>query len=158
MFPAFGNMSLYESQEFSFLNLHLRIHQSINTIFYLQTLRRIQGFQIFKKIQVQQSYNSDIGTSGTSDERLQGHFCSDTVFNLSNRVLSENEIKGLEKCLDFAPIQRRINKLELYKDFEEFCRRMRTNWHIRNELSQDFSVVPFFAQNLLGNHHQDTLC
>ena len=60
--------------------------------------------------------------------------------------MSENEIKGLEKGLDFAPIQRRINKLELRKGSEEFCRCMRTNWHIRNKPSQDFSVVPFFAQ------------
>ena len=60
--------------------------------------------------------------------------------------MSENEIKWLEKGLDFAPIQRRINKPELHKGFEEFCRRMRINWHIRNEPSQDFSVVPFFAQ------------
>ena len=61
---------------------------------------------------------SDLRTSGiTNDERLQGYFCSDTVFNLSNRVLSENE--------DFEPIQRKINEPELRKDFEVFCRRLR---------------------------------
>ena len=31
------------------------------------------------------------------------------------------------------------------KDFEEFCRCMRTKWNFRNELSQDFSEVPAFA-------------
>ena len=42
----------------------------------------------------------------TGDEsRLIGYFCLDTIFNLSNRVLSDNEIKALEKGLDFAPIQ-----------------------------------------------------
>ena len=62
-----------------------------------------------------------------------GHFCSDTVFNLSNRVLSKEEIKMLEKALDFAPIQQKINEPELRKYFEEFCRRMRTKWNFRNE-------------------------
>ena len=51
----------------------------------------------------------------------------------------------LEKSLDFAPIQRKINEPELRKDFEEFCRRMRTKWNFRNEPSQDFSVTPVFA-------------
>ena len=76
---------------------------------------------------------SDIRTTGRRDERLQGHFCSDTLFNLSNRVLSENETKVLKKGLDFAPIQRKINKPELRKDFDEFCRPMRTKWNFKDE-------------------------
>ena len=71
-------------------------------------------------------------------------FCSDTVFNLSNRVLSDSEIKLLEKGLDFAPIQRKINEPELRKDFNEFCRRMRIKWNFRNEPSQNFSETPAF--------------
>ena len=35
---------------------------------------------------------------------LTGYFCSDTVFNLSKKVLSDAEIKVLEKRLDYAPI------------------------------------------------------
>ena len=38
--------------------------------------------------------------------------------------MSENGIKVLQKGLDFAPIQQKINKPELCKDSEEFCRRM----------------------------------
>ena len=38
--------------------------------------------------------------------------------------MSENRIKVLEKGLDFAPIERKINKPELYKNSEEFCRLM----------------------------------
>ena len=72
--------------------------------------------------------------------------CSDTAFNLSNKVLSENEIKILENGLDFAPIQRKINEPELRKDFEKFCRCMRTKWNFRNEPSQDFGVVPAFTR------------
>ena len=41
---------------------------------------------------------------------LRGHFCSDTIFNLSHRVLSDAEIKVLEKGLDFVPIQTKINE------------------------------------------------
>ena len=47
-------------------------------------------------------------------------FSSDTIFNLSHRVLSNAEIKSLQKGLDFAPIEP-----ELRKNFEEYCRRMR---------------------------------
>ena len=59
------------------------------------------------------------------DKRLKGYFCSDTVFNLSGRVLSESEIKVLEKGLDFAPFQKKVNEPELRRYFEEFSRRMR---------------------------------
>ena len=73
------------------------------------------------------------------------NFCSDTIFNLSHRVLSDAEIKILEKRLDFAPIQRKINEPELRKYFEEFCRRMRIKWNFRNEPSSDFSNMPAFV-------------
>ena len=43
------------------------------------------------------------GTIGENDNR-EGYFCSDTFFNLSNRILSDSEIKLFEKGLDFAPI------------------------------------------------------
>ena len=64
---------------------------------------------ILEELQNHEPCVSDKKTSGTSDERLQGYFCSDTAFKLSNKVLSENDIKVLEKGLDFAPIQRKIN-------------------------------------------------
>ena len=43
-------------------------------------------------------------TSGltTVENRLCGYFCSETIFNLSHRVLTDTEIKVLEKGLDFA--------------------------------------------------------
>ena len=72
-------------------------------------------------------------------------------FNLSNRVLSDNEIKVLEKGLDFAPIQRKINEPELRSDFGEFCRHMRIKWHFRNEPTSDFSEKPIFHSKLSGN-------
>ena len=67
------------------------------------------------------------------------------TLSLSNRVLSENEIKVFEKGLDFAPTQLKINKPKLHKDFEKFGRCMRTKWNFRNEPSKDSSVAPAFA-------------
>ena len=68
---------------------------------------------------------------------MKGYFCSDTVFNLSNKVLTEG--------LDFAPIQRKVNEPELRQDFENFCRCMRIKWHFRNESSDNFSEIPAFS-------------
>ena len=39
------------------------------------------------------------------------------------------EIKILEKGLDYAPIQNKINEPELRRDFEVFARRMRLKWY-----------------------------
>ena len=47
--------------------------------------------------------SSDSSCDVIPDKRLKSYFCSDTVFNLSSRVLSESEIKVLEKGLDFTP-------------------------------------------------------
>ena len=90
--------------------------------------------------------------SNNSNDRISGYFCSDTVFNLSKKVLTDIEIKVLEKGLDYAPIQNKINEPELRKDFEEFCKRMRLKWHFRNEPTPSFKETPVFAPNWLGNH------
>ena len=63
-------------------------------------------------------------SKNTDNTRLTGYFCSETVFNLSNRDLSEAEIKVSEKGLDYAPIQNKINEPELMNDVNEFCRKM----------------------------------
>ena len=59
------------------------------------------------------------------------------LFNLSTKVLTDIEIKVLEKRLDFPSIQNKIN-------FEESARIMRTKWHFRNEPTPFFSVGPAF--------------
>ena len=61
------------------------------------------------------------------------------MFNLSNRVLSDAEIRVLEKGLDYAP----MNEPELIHDFNDFCRRMRLKWHFRDE-PNTFSEIPAF--------------
>ena len=89
------------------------------------------------------SLNSKNQVSEANEGRLSGYFCSETVFNLSRKILTDTEIKILEKGLDFAPVQKKINEPELRSNFEEFCRRVRTKWHFRNEPTLDFSNVPY---------------
>ena len=72
----------------------------------------------------------------TSLGRLRGHFYSDNIFNFRYRVL--------EKRLDFALIQRKINETELREDFEEFYRRMRVKWNFWDEPTESISKKPAF--------------
>ena len=58
--------------------------------------------------------------------------------------MTDTEIRVLEKGLDFAPIQNKINEPELRTNFEDFCRRMRIKWHFSNEPSPTFSEIPSF--------------
>ena len=55
-----------------------------------------------------------------SKSSLTDYFCSNTVFNLSRKVLSDTEIKILEKSLYYAAIQNKVNEPELRQDFDEF--------------------------------------
>ena len=41
-------------------------------------------------------------SNNTDSTRLTGYFCSETVFNLSSRALSDAEINVLEKGLDYV--------------------------------------------------------
>ena len=61
------------------------------------------------------------------------------------KVLTDTEINILEKRLDFAPIQNKINQPEMTKNFEEFCRRVRIKWYFRNDISENFSDKPAFT-------------
>ena len=83
--------------------------------------------------------------NSTETSQLKGCFCLETVFNLRKKVLTEAEIKVLEKGLDYAPIQNKVNEPELRSDFEEFCRRMRLKWYFRNDPTPDFSEKPSFT-------------
>ena len=83
-----------------------------------------------------QSKNNNVKV--TSEGRISGYFCSDIIFNLSHRVLTKTEIRVLEKGLDYAPIQKKINAPELRKDFSEFFRCIRNKWDFRNEPTSHF--------------------
>ena len=88
-------------------------------------LSSIEDMELLEILEELQNSN-EIISSGSSydvipDKRLKGYFCSDNVFNLSGMVLFKSEIRVLEKGLDSAPFQRKVNEPELRKDFEEFC-------------------------------------
>ena len=109
----------------------------------------LEGSKESESVIPESKKNSEVtkdSTSGltTVENRLCGYFCSETIFNLSHRVLTDAEIKVLGKGLDFAPIQRKINEPELRRDFNEFCRRMRLKWHFRDE-PQGFNETPAFT-------------
>lgn len=63
------------------------------------------------------SLNTRNKVSVTSEGRLTGFFCSETVFELSKNILTDTEIKIFEKGLHFVPIQIKINEPELRLDF-----------------------------------------
>ena len=83
-------------------------------------------------------------SSPATSQRIKSYFCSDTVFNLSKKVLNETEIKVLVKGLGFIPTPNIINEENLRGDFGEFARKMRCKWYFRDKPSPDFSKVPAF--------------
>ena len=85
---------------------------------------------------LQGSASDRIAEECTKQCILSGNFVKDTVFNLSNKVLSDTEIRVLEKGLDFAPV---------HKNSKEFCWCMCLKWHFRNEPTPEFSDQPGFS-------------
>ena len=63
---------------------------------------------------------------------------------MSHRLLTDTEIKVLEKVLDFSPFQRKINEPELRRDFNKLSRRTHSKWHFRDE-PQVFNETPAFT-------------
>ena len=65
---------------------------------------------MLKSIQnVNDSLNLKNQVSVTSEGSLSGYFCSEMVFNLSRKILTDTEIKIPEKGLDSAPVQKKIS-------------------------------------------------
>ena len=48
-----------------------------------------------------------------SGRHLKGYFCSDTFFNLIQKVMTDTKNQILEKGLNFAPIQNKINETSI---------------------------------------------
>ena len=76
--------------------------------------RMMNYYVFFEDLQNKKSVSNNHNCS--DDTTISGYFCPNTVFNLSRWVLSEDEIKVLEKELDFALIQNKVNEPELRKD------------------------------------------
>ena len=67
----------------------------------LSSTQDMESSEILEELQnSNEIISSDSSCDVIPDKRLKGYFCSDTVFNLSGRVLSESEIKVLAKGLE----------------------------------------------------------
>ena len=85
-----------DNQDFEFLNILEDLLKSSDDI--EKPVERAEG-------KINDSTQNKTSVT-TNESRFSGYFCSESVFNLSNRVLSDAEIGILEKVLDYAPIQR----------------------------------------------------
>ena len=88
--------------------------------------------------------------------RLKGYFCSKTVFNVRWKVLTETEIRVLEKGLRFAPTPSRINESDLKRDFNEFSRNELMNFFEMSS-QETFQRNQPLMLNLIGIHLTVTL-
>ena len=116
-----------------------------------------QDRELFSILEDLQNIDFTAHNNSTETSRLKDYFCSETVFNLSKKVLTVAEIKVLEKGLDYASIQNKINQPELCSDFEEFCRRMRLKWYFPNDPTPDLSEKPSFTLKSSWKLLQDIL-
>ena len=138
----------FDESEENLVNILINLEPSIegvsnfNIQFDTQVTNTVSDIDLSNQEEFEQT--PEIRNSVPEAQSLRDYFCSKSVFNLSKKVLTETEIRVLEKGLDFAPIQKSLNEPELRKDFEEFSRRMRCKWHFRNELSENFSETPAF--------------
>ena len=83
-------------------------HYDVNTSSEIR-LSSTQDIELLEILEELQNSNEIISSDSSCDDvildkRLKCYFCSDTVFNLIGRVLSESEIKVLEKGVKFCAI------------------------------------------------------
>ena len=79
-----------------------------------------------------------------NNKRMEGKFVSQNVFNLSDRVLTENEIKVLDKGLSFVPALEKLDRLRVKIDLEKLGRDIKLRMFYQNNLSPSFSEKPAF--------------
>ena len=77
---------------------------------------------------------------------LKGCFCSDVVFNLSHKLLTDLEISVLRKILGFSPTPTFINEANLRRDLANFTRKIRFKWFFCNGPMEDFSEILAFRR------------
>ena len=88
-----------------------------------------EGQKMLSIIEELQKQSPSQTSINCSNDRISGYFCLDTTFNLSNMILTNDDIKVLEKGLN------KTNESELKKDFDKFFEKMKLKWHFCNELT-----------------------
>ena len=95
---------VYVNTSFGCNNIYL--HESINTSAVLDS--QVQDiWKILDELQYTEEDRTNLRNNSTSnciyEPRIEGYFCLNAILNLS-RIVTEMEIKVLQKGLDFAPI------------------------------------------------------
>ena len=94
-----------------------------------------------------ESFNNNSPESNTdtsNSKRTEGKFVSQNVFNLSDRVLTENKINVLNTGLNFVPTPERLDRLQIKNDLEKLGRDIKLRMFYQNDLSPSFSAKPAF--------------
>ena len=85
----------------------------------------------------------------TDDSRMKGYFCSDTVFNLSNKVLTKDEIKQLSDKNLYQEVQFKKQMLSnLVDTSDKFFRGFKTKEFIAEKELKYFTYEYKKACNL----------
>ena len=75
---------------------------------------------------------------------MEGKFVSQSVFNLSDHVLIENDIKVLDKRLNFVLTPEKLDCLQIKNNLEKLGRDIELRMFYQNDLSPSFSEKPLF--------------
>ena len=75
--------------------------------------------------------------NSTETSRLNGYFCLEAVFNLSKKILTEAEVKVIEKGLEYAPIQT-FKIVHSKLDYFDFSKE---EWQAMRAVADDMSNV-----------------
>ena len=79
-----------------------------------------------------------------NSKRMEGKFVSQNVFNLSDGLLTENEIKVLDKELNYVPTPEKLDRLQIKNDLEKLGRDIKLRMFYQNDLSPSFSEKTAF--------------
>ena len=75
---------------------------------------------------------------------MEGKFVSKNVLNLSNRVLTESEIRVLDKGLNFVPKPEKLDRYHIKKYFERLWRDIKLKISYKTEPTPALSEKPAF--------------
>ena len=83
-----------------------------------------------------------IAKSNTNENKkggMEGKFFSKNIMNFSNRVLTENEIRVLDKGLNFVPTPEKLDRYQIKKDLERLARNIKLRMYYKTEPTLAFS-------------------
>ena len=122
-----------------------RLDEELLSVLDLQNDDSKEGFAIGNSI----VRSEDLPTKATitDERRLAGSFCSKTVFNLSQRALSDIEIQILEKGWTFHEFRDPL----MSQSFEKILKSLVLNGTFETKLRKIFLINLHFVLNLVGN-------